>query len=111
VDPARFTVGRDRLVEAIRAEGVDVLPCYLPKPLYEYDFLANVKMYNETRCPLDCPHYHGTMDYRAVACPGVDRCCSTGIFMQWNEKITPPMAHDIGAAIAKVLAHYRTQGS
>jgi perosamine synthetase len=111
VDPARFTVGRDRLVEAIRAEGVGVLPGYLPKPLYEYDFLANVKMYNETRCPIECPHYHGTMDYRAVVCPGMNRCCATAIFMQWNEKITPSMARTMGAAIAKVLDHYRAPGT
>jgi perosamine synthetase len=111
VDPGQFTVGRDRLVEAIRAEGVDVLPSYLPKPLYEYDFLANATMYNETRCPLGCPYYHGTMDYRTVSCPGMSRCCSTGIFMQWNEKITESMARTMGAAIAKVLDHYRTQGT
>jgi len=110
VDPGHFTVGRDRIVEAIRAEGVDVLPSYLPKPLYEYDFLANVNMYNETRCPIACPLYQGAMDYRSVVCPGMNRCCSTGIFMQWNEKITPPMARAIAAAIAKVLDHYRIRG-
>jgi perosamine synthetase len=111
VDPGKFAVGRDRLAEAIRAEGANVLPCYLPKPLYEYDFLANVRMYNATRCPLECPHYHGTMDYRTVSCPGMNRCCSTGIFMQWNEKITETIASTMRAAIVKVLDHYRKQGT
>jgi hypothetical protein len=46
-----------------------------------------------------------------VSCPGMNRCCSTGIFMQWNEKITESMARTMGAAITKVLDRYRKQGT
>lgn len=107
VDLERYSASRDEMIRAICAEGVEVIPSYLPKPLYKYDFLAHVNMYNATRCPLECPHYTGKMDYTAVQCPQMERGCSRGFFLQWNEKITEDMARDMGKAIRKVLAHYR----
>jgi len=107
VDPAAYAATRDELAAAIRAEGVGVVPSYLPKPLHRYDFLTKPDLYNATRCPLDCPHYKGSMDYATVRCPRMELGCSRSFFLPWNEKITEDNARDIGAAIAKVLAHYQ----
>ena len=108
IAPARFTASRDELVEAIRAEGVPgLLPSYLPKPLYEYDFLVNSRYYkNEGGCPVACPLYGGEADYTGVRCLNMLEGCARGIFLGWNEKMTPAIAADIGRAIGKVLAYY-----
>ena len=106
IDPSRFTAGRDEMVRAMQAEGVPAIPSYLPKPLSDYDFLANVKMYNATRCPLECPHYSGKMDYREVELPRMKDGCARAVFLQWNEKLSEADARGLGAAIVKVLSHY-----
>jgi len=106
IDPEPFTVGRDALVKAICAEGLPILPSYLPQPLYRYDFLQNIKMYNATRCPVVCGYYDGQVDYTKTICEKGETACKVGFFMQWNERITVAQAKDMGLAIAKVMRFY-----
>ena len=107
IDTISFSASRDEIISAIRAEGVEnMLPSYLPKPLYEYDYLINNKFYNGKNCPVACPYYGETMDYNKVYCPNMVEGCARGLFMGWNEKITPEIATDIGNAIGKVLTYY-----
>lgn len=106
IDPGQFTVDRDTLVRAICAEGLPILPSYLPMPLYRYDFLQNLKMYNSTRCPVVCGYYDGQADYTKTVCEQGEMACKVGFFMQWNEKITVLQAQDMGRAIAKVMRFY-----
>lgn len=106
IDPDKFTVDRDTMIKAIKAEGLDILPSYLPKPLYHYDFLQKAIMYNSTKCPLKCKYYKGEMDYAKVNCMKAEYACKVGLFMQWNEKLTVAHAHDMGEAIRKVLEYY-----
>ena len=107
VDFEKFKADRDTIVKAICTEGLTIIPSYLPKPLYKYDFLENIRMYNSTKCPLDCAYYGKTVDYTKTCCPVAEKACSMGMFLQWNEKITPENAEDAGQAIKKVLEHYR----
>jgi dTDP-4-amino-4,6-dideoxygalactose transaminase len=106
IDLSRFTAGRDEMVKAMQAEGVPAIPSYLPRPLHEYGFLADVKMYNTTRCPLECPHYTGTMDYRRVELPRMKDGCARAVFLPWNEKLGEADGRGLGEAIVKVLSHY-----
>jgi dTDP-4-amino-4,6-dideoxygalactose transaminase len=106
IDPDKFTVDRDTMVKAIKAEGLNIMPSYLPKPLYHYDFLQKTVMYNSTKCPLKCGYYNGEMDYTKVNCVKAEYACKVGMFMQWNEKITVDHANDMGKAIRKVLEYY-----
>ncbi|MCX6983845.1 MAG: DegT/DnrJ/EryC1/StrS family aminotransferase, partial [Lentisphaerae bacterium] len=103
IDPGQFSVDRDTLVKAICAEGLPIIPSYLPMPLYRYDFLQNIKMYNETRCPVVCGYYEGHMDYTKTFCRNGETACKVGFFLPWNEKITESQAQDMGNAIVKVL--------
>lgn len=107
VDFSKFKVDRDSIVKAICAEGLNIIPSYLPKPLYKYDFLQNIKMYNNTKCPLECAYYSKNVDYKKTLCPIAEKACSIGLFLQWNEKITIGNAEDAGRAIGKVLEYYR----
>ena len=107
VDFGKFKVGRDTIVKAICAEGLSIIPSYLPKPLYKYDFLQNIKMYNNTKCPLECAYYAKSVDYKKTKCPIAEKACSSGLFLQWNEKISVGNAEDAGKAIRKVLDYYR----
>jgi perosamine synthetase len=106
IDPAVFTADNKQLARAISAEGVKMLPSYLPQPLYLYDFLLNQKTYGNTHCPFDCENYKTNMDYRNVSCPNAVEACKRGMFMLWNEKMTEENANDIGNAIRKVLQYY-----
>ncbi len=106
IDPGQFAVDRDTLVKAICAEGLPIIPSYLPMPLYRYDYLQNLKMYNETRCPVVCGYYDGRMDYTQTLCEKGETACKVGFFLPWNEKITEGQAQDMGHAIAKVMHFY-----
>ena len=106
INPEKFTVDRDVLVKAICAEGLPILPSYLPQPLYRYDFLQNINMYNKTSCPFVCGYYKGKADYSQTFCEKAETACKVGFFMQWNEKITVEQAWDMGLAITKVLRFY-----
>lgn len=107
VDFSKFSVNRNTIVKAICSEGLNIIPSYLPKPLYKYDFLQNIVMYNNTKCPLECKYYSKEIDYKKVSCPVAEKACSMGLFLQWNEKISIKNAQDAGYAIKKVLEYYR----
>jgi perosamine synthetase len=107
IDPEVFSVDNTELAKAISAEGMKMLPSYLPQPLYLYDFLVNQKTYGNTHCPFDCKRYETNTDDRDIACPAAVEACKRGMFMLWNEKMTEANARDIGGAIRKVLRYYQ----
>jgi perosamine synthetase len=107
VDFAKFGADREAIVKAICAEGLPIVPSYLPQPLYKYDFLQDITMYNSTRCPVECTYYGKEVDYRKIRCEVAEKACSVGLFLPWNEKITIKNAEDAGNVIKKVLESYR----
>lgn len=107
IDPDKFTTGNKGLAEAIAAEGVKMVPSYLPQPLYMYDYLINKKTYGDTQCPFDCEKYPTKVEYKEDICPVAVEASKRGMFMLWNEKMTEGNARDIAKAIRKVLHYYK----
>lgn len=107
IDPEKFTTGNKELAKAITAEGVPMIPSYLPQPLYMYDYLVNKKTYGNTRCPFDCDKYPVQVDYEKNLCPSAVKASECGMFMLWNEKMTEGNVNDIAKAINKVLVYYK----
>jgi dTDP-4-amino-4,6-dideoxygalactose transaminase len=106
IDPDAFKVSRDEMIKAIQAEGLNIVPSYLPQPLYKYQFLQEKIFYNKEDCPLGCPFYKGKMDYTKVNCEKMEQACRTGFFLQWNEKLTQEHGRDMGRALTKVFNYY-----
>tara|TARA_X000001388_G_scaffold50775_1_gene36743 strand:+ start:7 stop:1287 length:1281 start_codon:yes stop_codon:yes gene_type:complete len=63
---------RDRLVEALCAEGFPVRSGF-QKPLYLFSMFQNKIAYGELGCPFACPHYKGSVSYEKGLCPTTER--------------------------------------
>jgi dTDP-4-amino-4,6-dideoxygalactose transaminase len=95
---------RERIVEALQAEGIPVTTGY-PIPLYKNPLFLN-KSFWEKGCPLSCSHYPRDVDFAAyeLQCPRAERACSREalwlmqqIFLGSREDM-----EDIAAACSKV---------
>ncbi len=69
-------IPRERIIEALQAEGIPVVAGY-PIPLYKNPLFLN-KSFWEKGCPLSCSHYPGEVDFAAYEqqCPSAERACS-----------------------------------
>ena len=100
-------IGRDRLVEAVRAEGIPLPLIYYP--LYRHRTFHDLDAYGHG-CPFSCPFYDVPDDerprYRDGMCPVAEDACD-----RWNIdlKVHPPATvedmADVVAAFQKVVAH------
>jgi perosamine synthetase len=107
INPDKFTTDNEGLAKAINAEGVGIIPSYLPKPLYLYDPLIKGETYNNTKCPFSCRSFPTESKYEDNLCPVAEQACRCGMFYLWSEKINEEQGTDIGKAIKKVLAYYK----
>jgi dTDP-4-amino-4,6-dideoxygalactose transaminase len=99
-DAAVTGVPRERIVEAVRAEGIPLAQGYV-KPLYLEPY------YQERRgsCAFNCPRYEGDVSYGRGLCPIAER-------LHERELITTNLCHaglaegdvdDVAAAFEKVF--------
>ncbi|MEE9306937.1 MAG: DegT/DnrJ/EryC1/StrS family aminotransferase [Spirochaetia bacterium] len=69
-------IPRERIIEALEAEGIQVTSGY-PIPLYKNPMFLTKSFWGKA-CPLSCSHYPQEVDFAAYGelCPSAERACS-----------------------------------
>ena len=106
VDLKKFKVSLIKLARAIRAEGLEVDPGYLPFPIYGYDMIRKKRTYGTSECPFSCPIYGKHTEYPEGLCPQAEKACKDTLILPWNEKFTEQDLQDIAKGIKKVVDYY-----
>ncbi len=65
-------VSRDKVVDALNAEGVFFNSGYT-KPIYLSPIFQQKVAYGHQQCPFKCPHYSGAVSYDKGICPACER--------------------------------------
>jgi dTDP-4-amino-4,6-dideoxygalactose transaminase len=101
-----FGLPRERVVEALRAEGVPCGPGY-PHPLYRNPLFLR-KGTGPTYCPVSCPYYGREMDYTKVVCPNAERACREVVWLSQTMLLAgEDDMHAIVAAARKIRDNTR----
>jgi dTDP-4-amino-4,6-dideoxygalactose transaminase len=80
-------VSRERLIEALQAEGVPVGGGYR-RPLYDNPIFKDLKGYGDQGCPFRCGFYKGSIDYNDPQCPVAEALVSENAL--WLYVVRPP---------------------
>ena len=106
VDEKRLGISRDRLVEAMRAEGFPMSRGY-QKPLYLYKLFQEQKAFNGTQFPFKSEGYDGAPDYSKGICPVTERLYEKELTMTQicQHPRTKKRIDLFVRALKKVLAH------
>jgi dTDP-4-amino-4,6-dideoxygalactose transaminase len=101
-DTDALGVTRDRLAEALKAEGVPVVPPY-PHPLYQNPLFQR-RGEGPGHCPLSCPYYGREMDYTKVSCPAAERLLRDSVWLFHTVLLAPEAGvRQLAGAFEKVL--------
>lgn len=107
LDLARLSVPGLKVVDALRAEGVD---CFLgypgPMPLYKYPMLRDALTFGKSGWPFTLPDVITRQDFDSVLCSLAEAACLNTVVLWWNERIAEADARLIGTAIRKVVGSY-----
>ncbi|MEK7602532.1 MAG: DegT/DnrJ/EryC1/StrS family aminotransferase [Patescibacteria group bacterium] len=76
VDVEKTGISRDKLVEAMAAEGFPMARGYV-KPIYLLRMFQERKAFNDTHFPFEYDGYQGNPDYSKGSCPVVERMYET----------------------------------
>lgn len=107
LDLARLTVPGLKVVEALRAEGVDCFLGYPGQvPLYKYPMLRESLTFGTSGWPFTLPDLVTQQDYGSVLCPLAEAACLNTVVLWWTERISEADARLIGTAIRKVVGSY-----
>ena len=106
VDEKKLGISRDRLVEAMRAEGFPMSRGY-QKPLYLYKLFQEQQAFNNTHFPFKSEGYDGAPDYSKGICPVAERLYEKELTMTQICQHPRTKKHiDLFVqALKKVLAH------
>lgn len=104
MEAARFRVGRDEFVAALKAEGVNAAAGYIPKPVYAYPLFQNHNFFGGGWPLRDAGLT--SMDYRKVRCPNAETMLSDGISLPIHPGMTGEFVDQTAAALAKVVRHF-----
>lgn len=104
-DEEKFKVPRQKVVEALEAEGIPIWPGH-KRPLYENPLFMEKKTYGEKGCPFTCAFYKGNVTYEKNMCPLAEEACKKAIVLS---HIRPPATtedmQDIIDAFEKVIGN------
>ena len=75
----KFGVDRLRFVQAVRAEGLSVLPGY-EYPLYKNPMFLNQRFFKKN-CPISCAFYDSHIDYSKIQCPVAEQICRETVWI------------------------------
>ena len=106
VDLKKIKVPLIELARAIRAEGIQIDPSYIPFPIYGYDMIRRKRTYGTSECPFSCPRYGKQIEYPEGLCPRAEKACKDTLVLPWNEKFTEQDVQDIARGIKKVVDYY-----
>lgn len=82
VHPETLGASRERVIAALNAEGIPAGAGY-GKPLYDNPVFQEGH-FNLHGCPVNCGHYHGTVDYREASCPATEALCAETLWLGQN---------------------------
>jgi dTDP-4-amino-4,6-dideoxygalactose transaminase len=103
---AEFGVHRDRLIEALKAEGIPAMPSY-PHPVYRNPAIRDLQSPKPADVPYWQPELPDTTSFRDVYCPNAERLCSDEAFWFPHNVLLGDRAdmQDIVDGIARVQAN------
>lgn len=107
VDLTVFSVGTAALSEALRAEGLEADPGYIPHPIYEYPIVKDRITYGQSGCPYTCEWAPPVTIQSAEDCVNAEAVCKGSLVLAWNEFYTDKHIREISSAFHKVLSYYR----
>lgn len=106
MDSEKLGVSRQRLLDALQAEGVPTGAGY-PTPLYGNPLFQRSGEGSEY-CPVTCPYYDNKMDYSKVCCPVCEAVCEDTCWITHAVLLSEEEAmHDIVKAFAKVVENIK----
>ncbi|MBN2287694.1 MAG: DegT/DnrJ/EryC1/StrS family aminotransferase [Candidatus Glassbacteria bacterium] len=82
-DEEAFGIGRERFMQAMKAEGAELLPGN-SVPVYRLPAFREMS-FGRKGCPLTCGHYQGKMDYSRVSCPVAEKVGGRRLMVLLNE--------------------------
>ena len=100
----KLRVGRDRVVEALRAEGIEAATVAYPIPLHKEPIITNM-MGHGKGCPWTCPYYGRKVTYKPL--PNAEWAAERVVTILIGPLYTTEDAVDTANAIKKVLNYYR----
>jgi len=86
IDEEKLGISRDKLVEALIAEGIPASKGY-SHPLYMNPLFLNKTVYGTKGCPFSCKFYDRNIEYKAGLCPNIEKACKKTI---WFNQVRPP---------------------
>lgn len=101
---ARFRCTAQEFGDALRAEGVNVNPGYLPKPVYGYRVFQNHNFFGGAWPVRDFGLT--SMDYRHVKCPVAEAIIQDGMVLYMNEAMSDAYVAKLGRAVATVARRF-----
>ena len=101
VEANAFGCTRERVVEALRAEGVPAGPGY-PHPIYRNPLFER-KGEGAACWPVSCPYYGREIDYGRVSCPNAEAACRQVLWLSQQTLLgTEADMADVVAAVHKI---------
>ena len=101
LDPARFPVGRDAVVQALQAEGVPVEAGYIPKAVYQYPVFKHHNFFGGHWPVRELGLTQ--MDYRSVRCPVAEAVLADSLRFVVNEAMSETYIDKVVHAVRTVL--------
>ncbi|WP_069807095.1 DegT/DnrJ/EryC1/StrS family aminotransferase [Vulcanisaeta thermophila] len=100
----RLRVPRDKVLEALRAEGIEAVSVAYPIPLHKEPIIVN-RAGHGRGCPWTCPFYGRNVEYRPM--PNAEWAAERVISILVGPLYTEEDAVDVANALRKVLNYYR----
>ncbi len=108
VDPKILGVGRDKFVEAVKAEGIPCQGSHIPDVVYRYPVLANRHAYQGTDCPWGCPRRGRAVEYQSGLCPVAEEVIQQTVKLPISEFYSDADADAVVEAVRKVALFFAT---
>lgn len=109
VDTAQLGISNEEFAGALNYEGISA-GTWIGKPLYLGPIFLQKRMYGNSGCPFDCPHYNREIKYGQGLCPNAEKVSKELVVLGCNEKFTYDDTVDISNAVRKVASYYLTKG-
>ncbi len=100
----KLRVSRDRIVDALRAEGIEAATVAYPIPLHREPVIMNMASHGKG-CPWSCPYYGKKVSYGPL--PNAEWAAERVVTILLGPLYTTEDAVDTARAIKRVLNYYR----
>ena len=109
VDESELGVSAETFAEALGAEGIPAAYGYIKKPVYEWTFLKERRIYPNFNWPEDFPQYGKPLRYEHGLCPVAEEVLRTCVTIPLSEFYSDEDVGAIVEAIRKVAEVYHQE--